>query len=48
MTWNVLKILASAAEYGLALACGAAVGDTTAVQTANSLIFVDKISYIDI
>jgi hypothetical protein len=27
----VLKILASATEYGLALACGAAVGDTTAV-----------------
>jgi hypothetical protein len=28
---HVLKILASAAEYSLALACGAAVGDTTAV-----------------
>jgi hypothetical protein len=26
-----IKILASAAEYGFTLACGAAVGDTTAV-----------------
>jgi hypothetical protein len=32
MTWNVLKILASAAEYGLTLACRAAMGDTILLQ----------------
>ena len=28
--WDILKFLASAAEFGLALACGHAVGDLTA------------------